>query len=81
MKQCVKRYLAVILTLAMVFTMIPSTLVRAEGEEGGVVGTTQTVKASKFVVSGGQSEANLNLIATNANGTDGTSVAAAYIRD
>ncbi len=61
MKQCVKRYLAVILTLAMVFTMIPSTLVRAEGEEGGVVGTTQTVKASKFVSHNGGNQTGENV--------------------
>lgn len=78
MKQYMKRYLALILTFAMVFTMLPSTLVRAEGE-GGTVGVTQTIAASKFVASGGQSDQNNHLIATNENGTDGTSLSAAYI--
>lgn len=78
MKQYMKRYLALILTFAMVFTMLPSTLVRAEGE-GGTVGVTQTIAASKFVASGGQSDQNNHLIATNENGTDGMSLSAAYI--
>ena len=79
MKQCMKRYLAMLLAFVMVFTMAPSTLVRAEGQEGGGAGATQTVTAGKFVVSGGQSDQNLNLIATNTNGTNGSNVAAAYI--
>lgn len=83
MKQCVKRYLAVILTLAMVFTMIPSTVVRAEGEEGGTVGTVQTVKADKFVIAGSESgnPTDTVLIGTNTTSETGDEKSAAMIGD
>ena len=86
MKQCMKRYLALILTFAMVFTMLPSTLVRAEGE-GGTVGVTQTVKASKFVVAGsegikdGTNGAKSYLIGTSEITETGNEKAAAYVAD
>ena len=52
MKKYRKRFLAMFLTLAMVFTLLPATGVNATGEGETATGTTQTIKCTKFVQAG-----------------------------
>ncbi|MEY8515808.1 Ig-like domain-containing protein [Lachnospiraceae bacterium 29-84] len=79
MKQSLKRYLAMLLTFAMVFTMIPTSFaIAAEGEEG----TTQTIAASKFVASGGQGgipEKTYLIAVTGELSSEGNDQGAAYV--
>ena len=79
MKQYFKRYLSLLLTFAMLFTMVPTSVVSAAGEGETVVGTTTNITCSKFVASGGQSQEGVWLIATNNNGTNGSATEAAYV--
>lgn len=95
MKQRFRRYLAMFLSVAMVFTMLPASVAMADeaagGEPAGVVTpaspTTpvtalEPVTAKFFGASGTQSEENSWLIATTGNGSaTGTKTAAAYVKD
>ena len=71
----VKRYLAAVLSLAMVLTLLPQ--VEAKAEE---IGKTTNISASKVVVSGGQDKIKGGvLVATNSCGTSGNNSAAALV--
>ena len=71
----VKRYLAAVLSLAMVLTLLPQ--VEAKAEE---IGKTTNISASKVVVSGAQDNIKGGvLVATNNCGTSGNNSAAALV--
>ena len=75
MIQRVKRYLAAVLSLAMVLALLPP--VEAKAEE---IGKTTNISASKVVVSGGQDKITGGvLVATNNCGTSGNNSAAALV--
>lgn len=82
MKQYIKRYLAVIMAVAMVVSLLPASMAEAAGGTARAAGTTESVPCSKFVVSGKQSgnPTDSYVIATNANGSNGTATEAAYIQ-
>ncbi|MBC5714130.1 Ig-like domain-containing protein [Roseburia sp. BX1005] len=71
----VKRYLAAVLSLAMVLTLLPP--VEAKAEE---IGKTTNISVSKVVVSGAQTDIKGGvLVATNNCGTSGNNSAAALV--
>lgn len=80
MKQYIKRYLAVIMAVAMVVSLLPASMAEAAGGTARAAGTV--ILCDKFVVSGGQSgnPTDSYVIATNANGTNGTATEAAYVQ-
>ncbi len=72
MKMRMKKCLAGLLSFAMILTLLPAPVVKAE--EAG----TTTIPVDKFVVSGGQSDTSVHLIATNEHGNyEGSNVTAA----
>lgn len=80
MKQKFRRYLAMFLSVAMVFTMLPASVAMADEAAGGTA--LEPIAASKFVASGGQTDENSWLIATTGNGsTSGNNTAAAFVEN
>ncbi len=82
MKKYWKRCLAVVMALAMVMTLIPSSItVAAAGENGKAAGTTEEIPCAKFVASGNQNGAagNYVIAITGKPSSDGSNIAAAYI--
>lgn len=84
MKQYLKRYLAMILTFAMVITMVPTSVAYAAGE-GEAAGNTTQIECSKFVRAGsigektGTDNKKATLIGTDAPTTEGSEKAAARV--
>ena len=81
MKQLKQRFLAMFLTLAMVFTLLPAAGANAAVEPELTVIEPLVIKNSKFVASGAQSGTDTWLIATNQKSTNGTETSAAFIKD
>ncbi|MCI8491346.1 MAG: hypothetical protein HFJ04_14115 [Lachnospiraceae bacterium] len=80
MKQRFRRYLAMFLSVAMVFTMLPASAAMADEAAGGTA--LEPIAASKFVASGDQTDENSWLIATTGNGsTSGNNTAAAFVEN
>ena len=79
MREKLKKYIAAILSFAMVLTLLPAPVVKAE--EAATAGIT-TIPVNKFVVSGGQGYTGTYLIATNEHGSaSGSNVTAAFEQD
>ncbi len=76
-----KRFLAILLTFAMIFTLFPATGANAAFEPEPIVVESLEIKNSKFVASGAQNSTDTWLIATTENGTNGTEKSAAFIKD
>ena len=79
MKKYKKRFLAILLTFAMIFTLFPATGANAAFEPEPTVVEPLVIKNSKFVASGDQGGTDTWLIATNEISDNGTEKAAAFI--
>ncbi len=85
MKQYIKRYLAVIMAVAMVVSLLPASMAEAAGGTARAAGTTSTINCSKFVRAGAESKqtgtdnAEAYLVGTANNNATGDQTAAAGV--